>query len=333
MEKPWMPALVDILQAPPTKEQPEPERPSVPEASPDNFAHETDSQSAPPTKVSEPEQSDAPPSLPDSFADELSKQWAPATRPPLEFGGSTYWNESWSDRVLTHMPAIVVVLLFVAALGALSFFYRVQVGHSLVLLGEKISGEPTQQFAMSVPNANATPQPAPPPTQSASSPVDSESVQQSVSPNPPPATPNAAASATSAAAPALGAGKNSEASPNAPSNASPSSRLASEPPQAAKSTPEISSAHGTSQADFLLAQAALHQARTPEAKARAAQLLWTAVTNGSSDAEIALADVYGRGDGVQKNCLQARILLAAATDKHNPRAAQESDELRVYGCR
>ena len=341
MEKPWMPALVDMLQAPPAKEQPKPEQPAVTPASPDHLAHEPDSQSAAPAKGREPERPDAPQSLPAGFADELSRQWAPATRTPLEFGADTYWSQSWSDRVMEHVPRIAVALLFVAALTALSFFYRVQVGHSLVFLGEKISGQPAQQSAISLPNANTTPQAAPPPTQSASSPVQpgpvqSGSVQQPVSsPNPSPAPANAAASAASAAGPAVSVAKNSAPSSNATSNVTPSStsRLDSAQPSALKSTSQTPSAGGNGQADFLLAQAALHQAHTPQAKARAAQLLWAAVTNGSSDAEIALADVYGRGDGVQKNCLQARILLAAATDKQNPLAARESAELSVYGCR
>jgi len=340
MEKPWMPALVDMLQAPPAKERPKPEQPAVTSASPDHLAHEPDSQSAAPAKGREPEHPDAPQSLPAGFADELSRQWAPATRTPLEFGADTYWSQSWSDRVMEHVPRIAVALLFLAVLAALSFFFRVQVGHSLVFLGEKISGQPAQQSAVSLPSANAMTQPALPPTQSASSSAQPGSVQpgpveQPVSsPNPSPAaaTPPSAAST---AAPALGVAKNSPPSSNATSNVSSSSTARPDSAQssALQSTSQASSAHGNGQSEFLLAQSALHQARTPEAKARAAQLLWDAVTAGSSDAEIALADIYGRGDGGQKNCLQARILLAAATDKQNPLAARESAELSVYGCR
>ena len=345
MEKPWMPGLVDMLQAPPAKEQPKPERPAVTPASPDNLAHEPGSQSAAPAKEREPEHPGAVQSLPAGFADELGRRWAPTTRTPLEFGADTYGNQPWSDRVMEHAPGIAVALLFVAALAALSFFYRVQVGHSLVLLGEKISGQPAQQSAISLSSANATPQPAPPPTQSASSPVQpgpvqpgstqTGSVEQPISsPNPSPAAANPASAATGAA-PAVSVAKNSAPSSNATSNVSPSStsRPDSAQPSALQSTSQTSTAHGNGQAEFLLAQSALHQARTPEAKARAAQLLWNAVAAGSSDAEIALADLYGRGDGIEKNCLQARILLAAATDKHNPLAPRESAELNIYGCR
>src|SRR5262249_4198184 len=85
--------------------------------------------------------------------------------------------------------------------------------------------------------------------------------------------------------------------------------------------------------DFRAADAALRQAHTPEDVAHAATMLWAAVTNGSSDAEVELADVYGRGVGVRRNCQQALILLNAAREHSNPRADQESDTLRSYGCR
>jgi TPR repeat protein len=57
------------------------------------------------------------------------------------------------------------------------------------------------------------------------------------------------------------------------------------------------------------------------------------VEKGNSTAETDLADLYLRGDGVAKNCDQARILLSAASDKGNAEAMQKLTELNRTGCR
>jgi hypothetical protein len=352
MEKSWMPGLVDMLQAPPkeaaseesTSEERVPEPPKVSASRSDSFTGGTGSRWAPPTKepvspiseepASERARASAPRSDTFTFAGGTDSRWAPTTKPPLDYEGGAYWNESWSDRLLAHSPAITVAVLLVVALGALSFFYRVQVGHLLVRLGEKVSGAPVQESAVTAPNANAsTVQTTSPPL--ASPPVQPAAPQQPVS-----SSDASAAGADDATASAAGSPKNSAASPNGSSNDRPASATGSQDESAQPSqssaenaTPGVSASTDNGQAEFQLADASLRQARTPAEKARAAELLWTAVSSGSSDAEIELADVYGRGEGVRKNCQQARILLTAARDLHNPLAGQESAELRVYGCR
>lgn len=308
MEKPWMDTLMDALQPPVTGEasssqEPAPEEPTV-----------------------RTQQQDTPPSENASFADIFDTRRAPSTRVPLEYEGSPYWNESWSDRVLAHAPTITVILLFLVGLAALSFFYRVEVGHSLIRFGEKISGDNAQESAISSRNANApTVQPPSPPLPSETSPP----------PRPASSPDQAAANTSLPAGSPEGASKNLAESRKRDSNAEASSTSRDSLPQSAAQTLASESSTGTDdgQAEFRLAHTSLSDARTPEARARAADLLWTAVSKGSSDAEIELADLYGRGDGVRRNCQQARILLAAARDQHNPLAEKETSELRVYGCR
>jgi hypothetical protein len=65
----------------------------------------------------------------------------------------------------------------------------------------------------------------------------------------------------------------------------------------------------------------------------ASKLLWTAVEKGNATAETTLADLYLRGDGVAKNCDQARVLLAAASGKGNIEAMQKLQQLNQTGCR
>lgn len=356
MEKPWMPGLLDMLQPPAKREPASSEADESDEAvsepavssAPDNFAdaarNQAEDQWTPPTKRTV---SDRPVLSPLSYGSDsgspsgTNAEWARTAKSPLEYEGSTYWNESWSDRIIAHAPAVTIVVLLAAALGALSFYYRVQVGQSLVRFGENLSGQPAQQSAIATPSVNdSTVQRATPPLQSALP-------QQPVSPSPgtsaanPAPTSNApvadsapsTADADVATKSPAGSPKTSEGSPTGASDGQAASgpRNRSAESTAAKSGSGIST--GAGQSEFQIADASLQQARTPADKARAAELLWTAVSAGSSDAEVELADVYARGNGVRKNCQQARILLAAAQDKNNPLAAKESAELRVYGCR
>lgn len=62
------------------------------------------------------------------------------------------------------------------------------------------------------------------------------------------------------------------------------------------------------------------------------QQLWSAVEGGSVQAALTLADLYLRGDGVQANCDQARVLLLVASKKGSARAVKELRELDDTGC-
>ena len=64
----------------------------------------------------------------------------------------------------------------------------------------------------------------------------------------------------------------------------------------------------------------------------AGKWLWKAVGKKNSTAAVLLADLYTRGDGVPKNCDQARILLVSATKKGAPQAAQALRNLETTGC-
>ena len=65
----------------------------------------------------------------------------------------------------------------------------------------------------------------------------------------------------------------------------------------------------------------------------AARLLWKAVRKQNSTAAVLLSDLYVRGDGVPRNCDQARILLLAAAKRGSPQAIQQLQNLEAYGCR
>jgi hypothetical protein len=72
----------------------------------------------------------------------------------------------------------------------------------------------------------------------------------------------------------------------------------------------------------------------PSAGRRAlARQLWSAIGAGDTSAEVRLAQLYLKGDGVPKNCEQARVLLRAASRNGNIEALQQLQKLNRSGCR
>jgi TPR repeat protein len=53
---------------------------------------------------------------------------------------------------------------------------------------------------------------------------------------------------------------------------------------------------------------------------------------GDSKAAVELAELYIEGEGVPHNCLQARVLLLAASEKRNANAIKRLHELDKTGC-
>ena len=66
--------------------------------------------------------------------------------------------------------------------------------------------------------------------------------------------------------------------------------------------------------------------------AEAAELLWKSVAKHNSGATLLLADLYLRGDGVSKNCDQARVLLDSAARKGITGAGERLRNLQAFGC-
>src|SRR6202011_5909819 len=97
---------------------------------------------------------------------------------------------------------------------------------------------------------------------------------------------------------------------------------------------DVSRAGENGAAELAFARRYLGESGARQGSGRAAQLLWLAVEKGSTAAEVELARLYVRGEGVPKNCEQARVLLTAASyNEDSQRAEQELAELRQYGCR
>jgi hypothetical protein len=64
-----------------------------------------------------------------------------------------------------------------------------------------------------------------------------------------------------------------------------------------------------------------------------ARQLWSAIGAGDTSAEFPLAQLYLKGDGVPRNCDQARILLRASSRSGNIEATRQLEKLKRSDCR
>ena len=71
---------------------------------------------------------------------------------------------------------------------------------------------------------------------------------------------------------------------------------------------------------------------TPRNSSQAAQWLWKSIAKQNGEAALLLADLYLKGDGVSKNCDQARVLLDLAARKGVSGAGERLKNLKAYGC-
>jgi len=85
--------------------------------------------------------------------------------------------------------------------------------------------------------------------------------------------------------------------------------------------------------ELALAQRYLNGAEGQERNSsEAAKWLWKAIAKHNADATLLLSDLYLKGDGVEKNCDQARVLLDAAAGRGLKGAGDRLRHLQAFGC-
>ena len=94
--------------------------------------------------------------------------------------------------------------------------------------------------------------------------------------------------------------------------------------------PESNSEAG--QQEYTQAQEILKSKDREAGVPEAVRLLWIAVEKGNSAAEVSLAELYRRGEGVSRNCDQTQILLTAAARKGNGEAQKRLERFLKEGC-
>ncbi len=175
---------------------------------------------------------------------------------------------------------------------------------------------------------------APPPAATENNPATPSSVPQTTTTAPPseskPSSPPVNSAHNSAAEPARSQAPQPRASQVTPSQ---NSAVTANAPatSAAAMEPQLTQTSGAD--DLAMAQHYLNsgrgQARDP---AEAAKWLWRAMGKHNGPATLMLADLYLKGDGVSKNCDQARVLLDSAARRGMVGAGERLRNLRAFGC-
>jgi hypothetical protein len=98
------------------------------------------------------------------------------------------------------------------------------------------------------------------------------------------------------------------------------------------SEPTSVPAQGNGGQELILARHYLSGKGAGRDTSEAAKWLWKSVGKQNTSAVMLLADLYIRGDGIPKNCDQARLLLAAAAKKGSDEAATKLRTLESNGC-
>ena len=95
---------------------------------------------------------------------------------------------------------------------------------------------------------------------------------------------------------------------------------------------QVPGAAGSGSEELAMAEKYLNGSAAAKNDAEAAQWLWKAVSKRNLQATMLLADMYLRGNGIPKNCGQARILLDAAASRGAKDAAFRLRNIQSFGC-
>jgi hypothetical protein len=239
-----------------------------------------------------------------------------SSTPPVHderFGGMPLLREDGSfvasrPRSVALWRGIAVIAL-ATAVAALVVAYQREVGSSLIWLGETISGKTKASAEM--PESKPAPVNASPESNAASLLPSTEGAVDSQKPE---EQKTQQANMTPKSTP--------EASPISAPAGRQTSRLDT-----------VNTAGGGERQESLLERQVVRADR-PEAwdANESVESLWGAVQGGSVSAERSLAERFVRGEGVAKNCDQAKVLLKAAADRGSREARLRLYELETGGC-
>ena len=237
----------------------------------------------------------------------------------------------------------IIAIALAVILGALAYNFRDDIGGAFIQLGQSISGDrratapgvdtKPENRPSGQQDAAQKPEPAAPQPQSASTEKENVAQPNSTSPNSDGAAgtansgPAAAKNGTASTANPKGPGFVAVPLPAKPHENSTSQILAD---AGAKET--TSAEVGTGQEEFNSARDILRGSSRQTQMWRAVDLLWAGVRKGYVPAEVTLADLFRRGEGVEKNCDQARVLLVAASKKGSLEARQMLEQMAEQGC-
>jgi len=195
----------------------------------------------------------------------------------------------------------------------------------------KPSQTPSRQAAQSATAAatqDKTSEPAPEPNESAKG---ASPVAAPQNPTQPALSSQTQPSAPGAAAPTSGQAPLQASRPLASTEA-PRPQPTAKPVTPSLAPPVATSDFGNGATELAQAEDYMNGKNGSRDNAAAARLLWQAVGKENTSAILLLSNMYMIGEGVPKNCDQARVLLYAAARKHVVQAADKLRDLERSGC-
>jgi PilZ domain len=191
----------------------------------------------------------------------------------------------------------VAVITTLAALAAVLAFYQRDVGRSLIWLGETISGK------------------------TKASEVAPDSKNPEVKTDTSAGTSGAGTPAVASTEPGS---RQSDATPN---------RAAESDPKSTKEVLGVKEKQpSTDPGQSVLEQSGTAPKSEPWRGGDTVESLWEGVQSGSISAEMSLAERFARGEGVERNCDQAKVLMRAAANRGSKEARLRLYELESGAC-
>lgn len=277
-----------------------------------------------------------------------------------------------SPRLSRAASGSIIAIALAVILGTIGYNFRQDIGSIFIQMGQSISGEnraaapppvaetkpnPTQPDSQpgtlpagSQPNGQPSSQPAGTPAgsnpaekpaeagpETQSAPADSARTAKPNSPEQTNSSQQNSSSQQSAndgdtTSPTGIAGGKGRAPSTSRAAPMPDKSAAQPPADATTRAATAPADSGTGQEEFNAARDILRSGYRQRQLSVAVELLWSGVRKGYVPAEVTLADLYRRGDGVEKNCDQARVLLVAASKKGSFDARQMLEQMAERGC-
>jgi hypothetical protein len=247
-----------------------------------------------------------PPPVPPAWANLRAGNYAPMDdgRYGAAFQGdhAAFGDAHRKSAAIWRGIAMVATLV---ALAGLVIIYQRDVGTTLIWLGQTLTGK-TKASAV-VPDK----QPA-----SSAAPTTSDNNSASPVPNPPV--------------------EKTKATPNPDDTVLPDEKdlaSAGHVDQSAEVTPNAANRAGGRPVSMLERPGLAPKTEPVWNPGDSVESLWGAVQGGSISAEVSLAERFARGEGVNKNCDQAKVLMKAAADRGNREARLRLYQMETGGCR
>ena len=251
--------------------------------------------------------------------------------PPVQPGFAPFVDYSqrvpyaWDQQIPYANPpskffrGFLVGAIFCVVIAAISFFIYANPNNPLrLLISQRIGVSPAPRTASSTDASKAPDAPVasvPPPVSDTESKGDHDTAAADT---PTPSLPPPAFHAESKANPDTAKPKKEHPAAN--------DRFAHAPENLQPGTDK------SSEQNLAIAQRYLSERPGPSGSVAATRYLWAAVEQGNVKAEVILAELYARGDGVTKSCDQARVLLSVAAKKGSSEASQELAQIIRRGC-